>query len=378
LRQITREHVHLALAVSTADETLSKMFTLLADYDSVLKEATSIDLSTDCDSSQLDELDELDKSPSTDYYCLRTDSASLLLDEPQQVKPQSGHYAIFDEIKQKNIQLALTLARRDDLISELTKLLMEYDILLTQGLFRRRDSKIVDGSQELLPGQKMILVPGLREPWTIKTRGLHAHGLYLLYNDKLSMNWYTFNLLLKEPVFTSRRLRGTGDCSPILSTHEYYRLLSLGSFRPEGTWIEDIWLCSTTDTLLAEAEQMWLDGDSQWAYEIAENISQDPSVLYNDRVRCKTFLSAILHFHEDTKRSSRKFRKIVNRYIYDGPEAEFNLGVLYFIEAKNLMALERYEDANLCFEITINFTPQYSAKARELQILCCPVDEITS
>jgi hypothetical protein len=355
-RQVSRENVQLALAVSSGNDTISELIKLLEEYDVLLTQATSIDLNADHVPSQLNE------PLSTGNIDLGADSVSLLLDEPK-----SGLLAIILEVKQENVQLALALSRRNDTISELTKLLTEYDVLLTQATSSNLNANHVSKQ--------------LDEPWSTSNRGLDAHGLSLLLNDPLSLDSHSLSLLINEPRFTCSRGLDTDSVSPLLSTRDYYRLLNPVCSQPKGTWIKDLWLCSTTDILLAEAEQIWLDGDSQWAYEIADKLAEDPSLSYNEFMQRELFLCAIFHFHEDWDLSSRIFHKISDDYMDitdDTPETEINLGVAYFIEGKNLMAVERFEDANLCFEESIMRAPQYSEKARELQLLCCSVDELAS
>ncbi|KAJ6065456.1 hypothetical protein N7444_001109 [Penicillium canescens] len=344
-RQVSRENVQLALAVSSGNDTISELVKLLAEYDVLLTQATSIDLYADHIPTQLNE------PLPTGNFGLDPDSVSLSLDEPQEEEPQSGHWAVILEFKRENVQLALALSSRNDTISELTKILTEYDVLLTQATSSGLNANHI--SQQL------------DEPWSTSNRGLDTHGLSLLLNDPLSLDSHSLSLLQ----------------FPLLSTRDYCRLLDPVCSQPEGTWIKDLWLCSTTDTLLAEAEQIWLDGDSQWAYEIADKLAEDQSLSYNEFMRRELFLCAIFHSHEDWDLSSRIFHKINGNYMDttdDRLETEVNLGVAYFIEGKNLMAVERFEDANLCFEESIMRAPQYSEKARELQLLCCSVDELTS
>jgi hypothetical protein len=359
-RQVSRENVQLALAVSSGNDTISELTMLLAEYDVLFTQATSIDLYADHTTTQLNE------PLSTGNIGLDPDNVSLLLDEPQEEEPQSGHWAVILEFKRENVQLALALSSRNDTISELTKLLTEYDVLLTQATSSGLNANHI--SQQL------------DEPWSTSNRGLDAHGLSLLLNDPLSLDSHSLYLLVNEPRFTCSRCLDTDSNSTLLSTRDYCRLFNPVCPQPEGTWIKDLWLCSTTDTLLAEAEQIWLDGDSQWAYEIADKLAEDQSLSYNECMRRELFLCAIFHSHEDWDLSSRIFHKISYDYMDttdDRPETEVNLGVAYFIEGKNLMAVERFEDANLCFEESIMRAPQYSEKARDLQLLCCSVDELT-
>ncbi|KAJ5770423.1 uncharacterized protein N7511_002474 [Penicillium nucicola] len=409
IRQVSREHVQLKIAVSHTNATISELTGLLAAYDVLLTEATSIDLNADCPSSQID------KSSYVENYCFDTRSLALMFYDPAE-RCQAVHWVV-DEIVWNNIQLALALSCRNKAISEMTKFLVEYQLLLTHatasdhaiysgdyspsddgspsdnGSFSDYDSPSKDNSpskgislkDEDFPSDKpnsgdldtSHISKQVLEPWSIERRCLDAHTLYQLYHDPFSLQRETFHILLNEVTFTHvpRDIKGN---SPLLSTREYNRLFNPSSLQPEGTWIEDIWLCSTTDTLLAEAEQMWLDGDSQWAYEIADEISENPSLSRQDFVRCKTFLCAILHFHRDEHLSSQLFHKLYDSHVdgeFGGPGKEAYLGALWFIEAKSLMAAERFEDANWCFEETIMSTPQYSIKAGELQILCCSVDE---
>ncbi|KAJ6051694.1 hypothetical protein N7460_002228 [Penicillium canescens] len=305
-RQVSRENVQLALAVSSGNDTISELVKLLAEYDVLLTQATSIDLYADHIPTQLNE------PLPTGNFGLDPDSVSLSLDEPQEEEPQSGHWAVILEFKRENVQLALALSSRNDTISELTKILTEYDVLLTQATSSGLNANHI--SQQL------------DEPWSTSNRGLDTHGLSLLLNDPLSLDSHSLSLLVK-------------------------------------------------------AEQIWLDGDSQWAYEIADKLAEDQSLSYNEFMRRELFLCAIFHSHEDWDLSSRIFHKINGNYMDttdDRLETEVNLGVAYFIEGKNLMAVERFEDANLCFEESIMRAPQYSEKARELQLLCCSVDELTS
>lgn len=193
-RQVSRENVQLGLAVSRGNDTISELTKLLAEYNVLLTQATSIDLNADHVPSQLN------KALSTGNIGLDDDSVSLLLDEPQEEEPQSGHCTVILEVKRENVQLTLALSRRNDTISELTKLLTEYDILLTQAT-----SSDLNGNH---------VSKQLDEPWSTSNRGLDAHGLSLLLNDPLSLDSHRLSLLINEPRFTCSRGLDTDTVSP--------------------------------------------------------------------------------------------------------------------------------------------------------------------
>ncbi|KAJ5295503.1 hypothetical protein PENANT_c001G01269 [Penicillium antarcticum] len=215
---------------------------------------------------QSKEYNALRQVDETSYICnhvIDIDVLFLLLYEPDDER-QPGHWVVEET--------SCNEAFSSDVATSSGQAATTYDVTTPSGATSSSDLDANQVFQQTL------------EPWSIERRCLDAHALYLLYNEPFSLHQDTVDTLLKEPSFTGRA-PDTKGASRLLSTRDYNQPFNPASPQPEEAWIEDLWQCSTTDALLAEAERIWLDGDSQWAHEIADEISEDPSLSRKDFVR---------------------------------------------------------------------------------------------
>lgn len=141
---------------------------------------------------------------------------------------------------------------------------------------------------------------------------------------------------------------------------------------PTSVWIEDIWLCSVSDTKpLRHAQRKWQKGHPNAALEIVSNaISSDPFLSPFEELRCRLFVAAAMHslgqYEDSNQRLDEALRMISRGCLPQGFQARELTGIGHYIHARNLMALEQLSGAFLVLSRALD-TSGYGEKARELQ-----------
>ncbi|KAJ5497174.1 hypothetical protein N7463_009161 [Penicillium fimorum] len=138
------------------------------------------------------------------------------------------------------------------------------------------------------------------------------------------------------------------------------------------TSIDDIWLCSYSDSLLVDAEERWQHGDPELAIELASrSISHNPFLCELDEMRCRLFIAAIQHSlcqYEDSMGSLEAVVEINMCYaVLNNPESSIIAGITHFIKGMNLMKFERFPEAYWSLSRALD-VPGYGVKAREFQM----------
>ncbi|KAJ5812809.1 hypothetical protein N7447_009832 [Penicillium robsamsonii] len=135
--------------------------------------------------------------------------------------------------------------------------------------------------------------------------------------------------------------------------------------------IDDIWLCSYSDSLLVDAEERWERGDPELAIELASRvISHNPFLCELDEMRCRLFIAAVQHSlcqYEDSMMSLEAVVEINMCYaVLNHPESSIIVGITHFIKGMNLMKFERFPEAYWLLSRALDI-PGYGATAREFQ-----------
>lgn len=142
--------------------------------------------------------------------------------------------------------------------------------------------------------------------------------------------------------------------------------------RAASLWIEDIWLCSDSDTkALRHAQRKWQKGHPHAALEIVSNaISSDPFLSPSEELRCRLFVAAVMHslgqYEDSNQRLDQALQMVSRGFLPQGFQARELTGIGHYIQARNLMALEQLSEAFLVLSRALH-TSGYGEKARELQ-----------
>lgn len=143
-------------------------------------------------------------------------------------------------------------------------------------------------------------------------------------------------------------------------------------FLPTPVWIDDIWLCSDSDTnSLRHAQRKWRKGYPDVALEIVCNaISSDPFLSPSEEMRCRLFVAAVMYslgqYEESNQRSEEVLQMISRGLISKGFQARELIGIGHYIQAQNFTALGQLSDAFLMLSRVLDISV-YGEKARELQ-----------
>ncbi|KAJ5952623.1 uncharacterized protein N7479_011036 [Penicillium vulpinum] len=137
------------------------------------------------------------------------------------------------------------------------------------------------------------------------------------------------------------------------------------------TCIDDIWLCSDSDSFLIDAEERWRHNDPELAMELASRvISHDPFLCELDEMRCRLFIAAVQHYLRQYEESMATLEMVVQintcYTVFNNPESSIITGITHFIKGMNLMKLERFLEAYWSLSRAL-YIPGYSEKARECQ-----------
>lgn len=137
-------------------------------------------------------------------------------------------------------------------------------------------------------------------------------------------------------------------------------------------WIDNIWLCSDSEPRpIRQAQRQWQKGSPDLALRIAANsVSTDPFLSPEEELRCRLFVTAVLHALGQYQQSSQGAADILkilsNGLIQQSSQVRELTGIAHYIQARNYMALDNHSKAFLMLSRSLDIAG-YGDKARELQ-----------
>lgn len=137
-------------------------------------------------------------------------------------------------------------------------------------------------------------------------------------------------------------------------------------------WIEDTWLCSSTNSaLLREAEMSWLTGYPQSALNaISSVLTKNTGLDWDEAMKFRLLMAAILYstgvHHESSYIVDNVLRRCEEHFVLHHVQAKEVSGVASFIKGKLMMTQQNWKAAYQAFADALQ-TPGYHAKAQKYQ-----------